>query len=243
MLQRLAPALLLFTLLCAGSARAAEPLLNTQYSAQYKGFDLALVRTLKPLGNDRFVFESRAGGAIARIEESSTFRRDASGRWVPQLYRYNQSVLGISRKYELRFNAAGDSVTYADKKGQRAISIAPGTLDPLLYQLKLQQDLARQSGDYRYRFVNRSKLKDYRFDIDGREALTLGGQRLDSLRLRKQDNDTSQETLIWFSPGNGYQLMRLRHTEDDDSYSISLKTLQQSPAFQQWLLGRFEPRR
>jgi hypothetical protein len=29
--------------------------------------------------------------------------------------------------------------------------------------------------------------------------------------------------------------MRLRHTEDGDSYSISLKSLQQSPAFRQWL--------
>ncbi len=235
MLNRLAPALLLFTLLCAGSAQAAEPLLNTQYSAQYKGFDLALVRTLKPLGNDRFVFESRAKGAIARIEESSTFRRDASGRWAPELYRYNQSVLGISRKYELRFNAAGNSVTYADKKGQRTIGISPGTLDPLLYQLKLQQDLARQSGEYRYRFVSRSKLKDYRFNIEGRDRLTLGGQPLEALRLSKQDNDASQQTLIWFSPDNGYQLMRLRHTEDDDSYSISLNTLQQSPAFRTWL--------
>ncbi|UTW11319.1 DUF3108 domain-containing protein [Marinobacterium rhizophilum] len=234
MYKRLAP-LLLFTLLFAGSAQAAEPLLNTRYSAQYKGFDLTLERTLKPLGTNRYQFESRARGAIARIEESSTFRRDSSGRWIPQLYRYNQSVLGISRQYELRFNEAGDSVIFADKKGQRAISIAPGTLDPLLYQLKLQQDLARQSGDYHYRFVSRSKLKDYRFEIDGRETLQLGGQPLDNLRLRKRDSDPSQETLLWFSPDNGYQLMRLRHTEDGDSYSISLKSLQQSPAFRQWL--------
>jgi hypothetical protein len=235
MFKRMTPALLLLVLLCAGRAQATEPLLTTSYGAQYKGFDLALVRTLKPLGNDRFVFESRASGSIAHIEESSTFSRDANGHWIPELYRYNQSILGISKKYELRFDAAGKTVTYSDKKGQHAIGITPGTLDPLLYQLKLQQDLARQSGNYRYRFVSRSKLKDYRFDIAGRDRLKLNGKNVNTLRLNKQDNDASQETLLWFSPDNGYQLMRLRHTEDGDSYSISLHTLQQSPAFTTWL--------
>ncbi len=235
MFKRMTPALLLLVLLCAGRAQAAEPLLTASYGAQYKGFDLALVRSLKPLGNNRFVFESRSRGSIARIEESSTFSRDAKGRWTPELYRYSQSILGISKKYELRFDAAGKKATYSDKKGQRAISITPGTLDPLLYQLKLQQDLARQSGDYRYRFVSRSKLKDYRFDVTGREKLKLDGKSVNALRLRKQDKDASQETLLWFSPDNGYQLMRLRHTEDGDSYSISLNALQQSPAFTAWL--------
>ncbi|WP_020681065.1 DUF3108 domain-containing protein [Marinobacterium rhizophilum] len=234
MFKRLAPVLSL-GLFCAGHALAADPLLSAHYGARYKGFDLALVRTLRPLGNNRFVFESRAESAIASIEESSTFSRDASGHWTPERYHYKRSVLGIPKEYELHFNARGDKVTYSDKKGQRAISTSPGTLDPLLYQLKLQQDLARKSGDYRYRFVSRSKLKDYRFTITGNEKLTLNGRKFDTLRLRKQDNNDSQETVMWFSPDNGYQLMRLRHTEDDDSYSISLKTLQQSPDFSTWL--------
>ena len=235
MLRRLAPALVLFALLGISCAQAAEPLLTTSYNAQYKGFDLVLVRTLTPLGNSRFVFESRAGGPIARIEESSTFRIDANGRWTPEHYRYNRSVLGISKEYELRFDAANSSVTYSNNKGQHQIGIPPATLDPLLYQLRLQQDLARQSGDYHYRFVSRGKLKDYRFTVTGNEKLTLNGRKTDTLRLSKQNNDAGQETLIWFSPDNGYQLVRLRHTEDNDSYTISLGKLQQSPAFSAWL--------
>jgi len=235
MFKRLAPALVLFALLGISHAQAAEPLLTTSYSAQYMGFDLALVRTLSPLGDNRFVFESRAEGPIARIEESSTFSIDANGHWVPEHYRYSRSVLGISKEYELRFDAANNSVTYSDKKGWRQIGIPPQTLDPLLYQLRLQHDLARNGGDYHYRFVSRGKLKDYRFAVTGKEKLTINGRKIDTLRLSKQDHDANQETLIWFSPDNGYQLVRLRHTEDNDSYTINLGGLQQSPAFSAWL--------
>ncbi len=234
MIKRLALGLWVI-LLCATSLQAAEPLMKTVYITKYLGFDLKLERTLRSIGDNRFVFESHAKSPMAVIEETSTFSRDASGRWFALHYSNTREVLGISRKYELLFDDAKGTATYRDKKGQTQIQTPPGTLDPLLYQLRLQYDLAQQAGEYRYQFVSRKKLKDYQFQVTGRENLTLNGRSIETVLLSKQDNKTSQTTRIWFSPDNGYQLARLRHTDNEDTYTITLDQLQLSPQFDAWL--------
>ncbi|NVK41929.1 MAG: DUF3108 domain-containing protein [Oceanospirillaceae bacterium] len=213
--------------------QASEPLLESTYKARYRGFDLELTRTLTPLGNDQFRFDSIADSALAQIEESSTFSRDSRGKWTPHHYSYSQKIFGLSKGYELQFNEAGGKATYSDKDGDKTISISPDTLDPLLYQLRMQHDIARQRGGYSYHFLRRGKLKRYTFKVEGQDVLPLNGEGVETTRLVKDDGD--DDTRIWFSNGDGYQLTRLTYSDDGETYEINLDSVRAAPGFEAWI--------
>lgn len=226
--------LLLALLPLTTALEASEPpLLESHYQASYRGLELELTRKLIPLGDQQYRFESIANSAIGHIEEISTFTRDSRGKWTPLHYSYSQKILGFSKSYELQFDAAGGAATYSDKDGKKQIEIVPDTLDPLLYQLRMQHDLARERGSYSYHFLRRGKLKHYTFRIEGQDVLTLNGEGVEAMRLVKEDGD--DDTRIWFSDGDGYQLTRLTYTDEGETYEINLDSVSTAPAFSDWI--------
>ncbi|GGO88762.1 hypothetical protein GCM10011348_44970 [Marinobacterium nitratireducens] len=224
---------LLMPLMLPTALQASEPLLESHYEARYRGFDLELARTLTPLGNQRYRFESIADSALARIEESSTFTRDSRGKWTPLEYSYRQKIFGLSKGYELKFDESAGKATYSDGDGKKQISIEPDTLDPLLYQLRMQHDIARKRGSYSYHFLRRTKLKQYSFKVEGQDVLTLNGEGVEAMRLVKDDG--ADDTRIWFSETDGYQLTRMTYTDDGETYEIKLDHASTSPAFADWI--------
>lgn len=228
------PWLILAVLPLSTALQAAE-LLQARYEASYRGFELGLIRSLTSIGDRQYRFDSVADSAIARIEESSTFSLDAGGNWMPQHYRYRQKIFGISRGYELQFDPENRSATYIDNGERRHLGLEPGTLDPLLYQLKMQHDLAHEQDRFSYRFLRRGKLKHYEFRLEGPDNLELNGRELKTLRLAKEDEDADESTRIWFSPGNGYQLARLSYSDEGASYRIDLDEIRIAPGFENWL--------
>jgi len=213
--------------------QASEPLLESHYKANYRGFDLELTRTLVPLGKQQYRFDSIATSPLAQIEESSLFTRDSRGKWTPQHYSYRQKLFGLSKGYELQFDEAGGRVTYSDKDGEKRIRISADTLDPLLYQLRMQHDIARERGSYSYHFLRRGKLKQYTFELEGQDVLTLNGEGVDTMRLVKDDGD--ETTRIWFSDRDGYQLTRLTYTDEGETYEINLDSVRTAPEFGAWI--------
>ena len=211
------------------SPAAAEPTITTpptfdsRYRIEVGGLTIGELTRQLSEQNGRFVLEtvSEATGLAAlfmgrRIEESTEFVLDGSGRVQPLNYRY--AMLGRkSRLRETHFDPELPGAT-GERDGQ------PWTLkvtqnewpayDPLAYQVEMARDVASGERSPSYYVVLKGKLLHYQFDLAAEEPVTAGDKSYDTLKFVRR-TEPPEVTEIWIAPALGYQPVQVRVTDDD----------------------------
>lgn len=181
-----------------------------------------MTRSLRPVKNDEknnhYIFEStsRASGLLSWFFKGNILERST---WVysnntvrPVHYLYHRS--GKKKRHvELDFDWKSMVVTNTINSDPWTMAITDGTLDKLLYQLKMMFDLQKERKDLDYVIADGGKLKNYRFELLGEETIKVPLGRIKTIKLRKQND--KRTTTVWCAMDYSYLPIRIEHIDKD----------------------------
>lgn len=228
--HQLRNAMLTFVLLISADPVAAQDdssqrILSATYEGKISGWNVELDRTLTQYPDGRYLLRSHASKVFASIEETSLFRLN-DGRIQPLEYRYERSVFGKKAVERIVYDwdALRAQYTRSDrKKNNTEHKLTPGLLDPALYQLAIQADLAKGHQDLQYRFIKRKRIEGYDLLAKTDETVSFAGKKYQAAVVLRDDPKSEKSTKVWVLPELDYMIARIQHIDKDgDEFEISL---------------------
>lgn len=215
---------LLFLHLCAQAADDREILSRSVYKGSISGWKVEMVRTLSHNDNNHYSLRSEAKNMFASVVENSDFVIK-NQHLTPLAYEYDRRVFGRQAKEKIQFDWNSQSALYTRsdrKQNNTEHPLQENILDPALYQLALQADLANGVLDLNYTFIKRKRLETYQFRLLTQEKFQLQKKSYDALVLMREDKEKQKTTKVWVLPQLDYQVGKIQHTDGDDTYQVTL---------------------
>lgn len=166
-----------------------------------------------------WIFESRSQttGWAARLRDDkiieSTRFTVAAAQVRPLVYQYQQINSKKQKYVHIQFDwYAKIAKNVADSPWE--VAITDDTLDSLLYQVVIMQDLQRGQRELRYQVADRGKIKVYAPEFQGEELISTGMGKLKTLRYRYNSPDGKRHTTLWCAPQLHYLVVQVEHDEN-----------------------------
>jgi hypothetical protein len=158
---------------------------------------------------------------LSDIRSETSFFSLNDTQLQPYTYSYSRSGTGSNKSTKIQFDAEKSTVTI--NKSQPIPWL--GQLDNQLYRLDVQLKLASGKREFIYDIVNnRGELRHYELKVVGKEQLNLPFGMIEGIKVKILRNNSSRETIAWFSPQLNYQLVKLKQFKDgDEQGEIRLK--------------------
>lgn len=217
-----------FTLLLALSANyvdAKNVLFTATYKGEYSGWNITLTRQLTE-ENGVYQFESEAKNLFASMLEISTFSIKEK-QLSPRKYLFQRKIFGKKTVEVIDFDWQKLQAKYSRSdraKNNTTHKLQGVTLDPSLYQLCLQADIANQQQALNYTFIKRKRTEHYQFKAEEVSHFTFAKKRLDAVVVTRQDAENDKKnTRVWLLPALDYQIAKIIHRDaDGDTFEIEL---------------------
>jgi len=210
----------LFAFCIAGAIEVtAEPTpFRAVYKADYKGLPLSAVgiRELKQIEDSKYLLSSTAKSFFASVTEQSIFTLEEQ-HIVPLEYQYKRTGIGKNREVNLTFDWEAGKVTSELKPWE--IELTDGTLDKLLFQFRMREDLqdALQNGqpwpDMNYKVADGGRIKNYNFKVTGEEFIDTPVGRIRTVKAVRIREGGERSTTFWLAPNYEFMLVRLLQIE------------------------------
>jgi len=201
------------------SELASPTLFRAIYKADYKGLPVSAIgiRELTNTKPGEFKLTSSAKSFFATIEESTSFRWSEDSL-EPIEYHYSKRGVGKNRLTSLSFDW-DEQLLRAEEAEPWEMALAHGTLDKLLYQLKLRTDLlsAHQAKQpwpvLSYDIADDGKLKHYEFQVIGEEALETPIGTINTIKTTRINDKDDRKTIFWLAPEFEFLLVKFRQQD------------------------------
>jgi Protein of unknown function (DUF3108) len=203
--------LLTLGLVDAASAPLTQTAFTVAYSLSRHGLRFAtMTRQLSRQANGDYIFESqsRATG-VARLlvygEITEQSRWSLSGNRV---YCQSYSYVRTGKKPKtvtLRFDWSNGLVLGNKGKENWRFDARP----ELSYQIAIMSDLQAGKRVLEYAFVDEERIKTYRFEAVGEEALETPIGKLKTVKLERTNEKPNRSTTLWCASSLAYLPVRL----------------------------------
>lgn len=223
---------LLFILALPFQASAEPSPFRAVYKADYKGLPVSAkgIRELKKIDANRWQLTSVATSFLGTIEELSTFQLDDQLQLQPLEYQYHRKGIGKNRDATLSFDWQHSRVMNDVESTPWEMDIPVGTLDKLLYQLQMRDDLkSAHTTDspwptLTYQIADGGRLKQYEFQVLGMESVKTDVGKIDAVKVQRLRKDKDRVTTIWLAPDYDFLLVRLLQQEENgEGFELLLK--------------------
>lgn len=164
--------------------------------------------------------EARAKGFLAKIimgdkvitEQSAGTLIDNNPR--PNSFRYNQGE-GEKRNQEVDFDWVNNTATVTYKFKANDVALSGEVHDKLSMQLSAMRTVANgtSTGELNYQVAERGGLGEYRFEVVGKQPLTIGSTRYDTVVLKRLASD--RQATFWVAPELGYAIIKAEQKKRD----------------------------
>jgi hypothetical protein len=158
---------------------------------------------------------------LSDIRSETSFFSFDNLQLYPHTYAYSRSGTGSDKSTKIRFDAEKSKITI----NQAQPIEWTGQLDNQLYRLDVQLKLASGKLEFLYDIINnRGEHRHYGLKVVGKEQLDLPFGMIEGIKVKIERNNSSRETIAWFSPQLNYQLVKLKQYKDgDEQGEIRLK--------------------
>jgi len=216
----------------------APPAFRARYHVAAAGFPVGVMeRSFERFPDGRFRFWSltRARGLVAlfrseRVEESSEGRLIAPHGLRPDRYTYQRGG-GKPRTVDIAFDWSIPRAVNTINEQQWQLAIKPGTVDRLVYQLHIMQDVANgASGPFVYPVADGGKLKLYHFERISEETVDVPLGRFRTIRLERRYEKADTHATVWVAPELHHLPVRVLHHENGITTRVSLESVDFAPA-------------
>lgn len=225
--------LIILPILPAYSSTPPQDTFLKPYTAVYstiwkKGITLKVQgkQTLTKQANNTWHFAFTADNFFASLNEQSTFAVK-NHQIIPLHYQYESSVVGKKRTAELTFDWANNQVRNNVKNKPWSLKIDPNTVDKLSVQLQLREDIKEGKKVLSYAIADGGYTKTWSFKRLNTEQIDTKLGKLNAVKvIRTDDDDPKKHTTFWFAPKYDYLLVKLLHTDDGDSYTLDIDSIE-----------------
>lgn len=226
-IQSISIVLLLSLCTLALPSMADTVIFDTTYEGKVAGFNIDTDRRLVQLDDGTYRFTSKASNFLGSLTETSHFSTQGDV-WRPLRYVYKRRIFGSKTTEAIDFDWSTMTAhyTHSDKPERNSShTLAPGTLDPALYQLRMQRDLLLGKQNLDYRFIKRDRVRHYIIERSAREQVHVNGGEYQAIKLQRSNTEADgKQTHVWALPGLDYFFGKIIHTEDDgDTHQMTLK--------------------
>ncbi len=207
------------------------------FTAHYKVYADGLpvgkgTRTLSFRQNGELQFDSIAEttGLISffkhiRIEERTVFTQ-VGGKIRPKEYSYHQTG-SKPRLTTISFDWSKKVAKNTFKDQTQEILLDEGTLDKLLYQVVLMQELEQGKRQLNYKIADKGKISTYIPTFIGEVHVKTGIGNLKTLKYQRVSSNKKRPTTLWCAPSLHYLPVQVEHVETDgDVFSMVLQSVQ-----------------
>ena len=203
------------------------PEFTADYNATWTGgwfpINVDAQRSLRYQEDGTAVLTFEADSAIAGLKEISTFRF-LENTIQPLQYRYLRTGLFKEPDRNQLFDWSKKKIINGDNQTVFKGHWHDQVQDNLSYNIQASIDLKQGKTQFTYPVFDRSKVKDFNFQLIGFESLktkvgTLRTVKVEQLEKKKN----KKKTYIWFAQDYDYLLVRLEQKQKDGQmYRIDL---------------------
>jgi len=136
----------------------------------------------------------------------------ADGKIRPLRYSYNRSLGSKKRNAELTFDWNKKIVTNSIDSQPWKMTIKPDTLDKLVYQLVMMNDLQQGNTELNYSIADGGKLKDYKISIMGEETIKTKIGEFKTIKVARIRG--KRTTTMWCAEKLGYLPVRIHQKKN-----------------------------
>tara|TARA_R110001583_G_scaffold83286_3_gene220213 strand:+ start:434 stop:1180 length:747 start_codon:yes stop_codon:yes gene_type:complete len=210
-----------------GNAEQPYPEFTADYNATWTGgwfpINVDAQRSLRYQADGTAVLTFEADSAIAGLKEISTFRF-LENTIQPLQYRYLRTGLFKEPDRNQLFDWQQKRIINGDTQEIFKGHWSDQVQDNLSYNIQASIDLKQGKTQFTYPVFDRSKVKNFNFQLIGFEALktevgTLRTVKVEQIEKKKH----KKKTYIWFAQDYDYLLVRLEQKQKDgQTYRIDL---------------------
>lgn len=148
---------------------------------------------------------------------------------IPWHYDYIREGTGRDKSYQWQYNLAEKTASDLKKDKKISLDFTDGLLDKLSYHLQNRLDLIAnpEQKSFIYPVISTSgSIKNYEYQYDGEEELTLPFGVVKAIRLKREITKKKRITYAWFAPELNYLLVKLYQVKDgSEQFEAQLSTL------------------
>ncbi|MFT4765623.1 MAG: hypothetical protein ACI9OH_002735 [Oleispira sp.] len=203
------------------------PEFSADYNATWSGgwfpINVDAKRSLRYQADGTAVLTFEADSAIAGLEEISTFRF-LNNTIQPLQYRYLRTGLFKEADRNQLFDWQQKKIINGDNQQVFKGHWHDQVQDNLSYNLQASIDLKAGKTQFTYPVFDRSKVKDFNFQLVGFESLKTKVGTLRTVKVEQiEKKKNKKKTYIWFAQDYDYLLVRLKQKQKDgQTYQIDL---------------------
>ena len=228
MLQNIANKLLILaSLLCPLSGLADEfmpPDFTIEYALKKDNTVVGMmIRTLKHLDSDRFLFESssKTTGFISLFYKNSIHESTAwhisENQFIAEEYHYLRNKKDKLRKVDIHFDWDKKKIITTVNDSSWSMPIEKPVYDKLLYQIAVMYDLSAGRPIHTYRIADGGRMKEYYFESAGNELLSKSIGDVKTVKIIRHKENKQDRIILWCAPDLYYLPVRVDTYEDDGS--------------------------
>lgn len=206
----------------ASAPAVAVEAFNANYTATYMGMSANAEMSIAPAGNNRWTYSMRINNRMGSLNQSTTF--DVVGQHLRPLSGSDASQVLIRRKnVRSNYNWNSNQATWsgdvnADRSGP--VALRTGDMDALLMNLAIARDAGSARGNLNYRMVDNGRAKQMTWQVQGREAVTIGGQSHQATRVSQTDGN--KQMLLWVVEGIPVPVRILQKRDGKDEIDLRM---------------------
>lgn len=208
---------------------ATVPDFEASYRIKRAGLTLGSTRLsfrTSPDGQYTYSSTSGVGGFLSwfrkeHVRESSHGSLHAGGI-RPDEYRFRRTGDRGSRVARVRFDwHNGKAVNTVDGVPWQ-MDIPPDTLDKLVVQIAIMQQLQDEPADLEFSIADGGKPKRYRITIRDEETVDVPAGEFDTVRIEQEADNTRHRTFLWAAPALGYLPVKIKREDSSGAVYYSV---------------------
>lgn len=224
-------ALGILLLYCTSSALHADTVENFDATYRIKRAGLTLGSTrlsFRSTPDGRYTYNSTSGvgGFLSwlrkeHVRESSHGSMSA-GRIRPDEYHFHRTGDRGNRVARVSFDWQNNrAVNTVNGKAWR-MDIQPGTLDKLVVQIAIMQQLGTGPSDLEFSIADGGRPKRYSISIHGEETVDVPAGEFDTIMIEQQAENTQRRTILWAAPALDYLPVKIMREENSGAVYYSV---------------------
>ncbi len=192
-----------------------------QYDAEIRSVSVQSERKITSTQSGLWQMHSKAHWLFLSIEETSVFMMPS---WQLQNFEHKRKGMGNSKDLSIRVNHNDHSYISETAKKERTLTFQDELYDSLNYQLRLQLDVACNPArkNFHYPIAKKKGVRQYHFMRLGDERINTEIGEFDTVKLVKEENSGKRKTTVWLAKDLAYSVIKLDHTEDDQTDSLTI---------------------
>lgn len=200
---------------------------QAKYTAKMKGIRVNGIRSIKPIGENRYRADWKIKALWMNIDEWSEFEIDAKNNIRPLKYYYGKKGFSNDKPINIKFNWKEKILISRQGEIEQVYILENNTQDKLSYQIQMQLDLIDKPRPHRleYNVATEKGLEKYVFQYESEKIVDSKAGKKTSVVF--SHNKKNREVKLWLAPDFLYAPIQLLFKKGGSEQFILLTSWQQ----------------